>query len=94
LAGIVNAGEHVGDPTRTAVLQDRLDHRSVFTRELARARRWHGLVDRVDVHVERAVGTDLAGADASAADAANHQRAGSVGEIAGALDRGDGADRA
>ena len=50
------------------------------------------VVDRLDLHVQRAFVADGAGAHAGPADAADHQRERAVGQLAGVLDLGDRAD--
>ena len=65
---------------------------AVLAREFADAGRRLGFVERLDLHVQRALGAGHAAADAGAADAADDERPGAVGQLAGALDLGDGAD--
>ena len=69
---------------------------SIRTRYSARqftdAGRRLGFVDGLDLHVQRALGARHAAADAGAADAADDEGLGAVGQLAGALDLGDGAD--
>ena len=92
LARVVDPGEHVGDPAGAAVLENRLDDRAVLAGELAGAGGGRSLVELLDLHVQRAVRAELAGADPAAADAADDEGPGSVGKVARALDRGDGPD--
>ena len=93
LARVVDAGEHVGDAARAAVLEDRLDDRAVLAGELAGAwRRRSGSSTGSTCTCSAPVRAGLAGADAGPADAADHEGAGAVGQVARALDLGDGAD--
>ncbi len=90
LARVFHAGEHVGDPARTAVLQDRLDDRAVLASELAGTRGGGLLVDLLDVDVQGAVRAELTVADPTAADAPDHEGTGPVGKVSGTF---NGCDR-
>ncbi len=86
LARVFDPGEHVGDPTGAAVLENRLDHGAVLLGELAGPGRRRSVVELLDLHVQCAVRAQLAVADPAAADAANDEGPGSVRKVAGALD--------
>ena len=66
-----------------------------YSRASSRARGvGSGLVDRLDLHVQGALAPSSPVPTRPRLDAADHQREGAVGQLAGVLDRGDRADRA
>ena len=74
------------------MLEHALDQDAVLARQFTDAGRRLGFVDGLDLYVQRALGARHAAADAGAADAADDEGLGAVGQFAGALDLGDGAD--
>ena len=74
-AGLVDAGQHVRDAARAAVLEHRLDDGAVLARELAGRARKARLVELLDLDVQRALGAGDAAADPGPADAAHDERA-------------------
>ena len=65
---------------------------AVLTGELTDPLGRRGLVELLDLDVQRTSGTGDPAADPGAADAAHHQRLGAVGQLPGTFDLGDRAD--
>ena len=92
LAGVGHAPQQLGHLGGAARLEDVLDHGAVLAGQLHGPLAGRRVVDRLDLDPGGGAGAGHAGADAGPVQAAHHHRELAVGQLAGVLDLGHGAD--
>ena len=92
-AGVVDAGQRLGDPRGAELLGDAAHHRPVLTHHLLRpARHLRTFGHRIGLDPEARVVTRDRAADHGPRQATEHQRPLAAGQLALVLDAGNGAD--